>query len=67
MDKSEKKIMKECRISDTCFMSFATIGGNLYTENPKNINHVHRDSNNILSVIIILGTDVNGGKTVFND
>ena len=46
-------IPKECRIGDTCFTSLATIGGNLYTRNPNNINHVHRDSNNLLSVIII--------------
>ena len=32
-----------------------------------NLNHVHKDSKDILSVIIILGTDVNGGETVFNN
>ena len=67
MDKSKKKIPKECRIGDTCFTSFVTIGSNLYTRHPKSINHVHRHSNNLLSLIIVLGTDVNGGKTVFND
>ena len=65
MDKAKEMIPKECRIGDTCFMSFSTIGGNLYTRHLKNINHVHRDSKDILSVIIILGTDVNGGETVF--
>ena len=44
-----------------------TIGGNLYTIHPKNLNHVHKDSKDLLPVIIILGTDVNGGETVFND
>ena len=40
----------------------------IYTpRHPKNINHVHRDSKDLLSVIIILGTYVNGGETVFND
>ena len=33
----------------------------------KNLNHVHKDSNNLLSVIIISGTYVHGGKTVFHD
>ena len=33
----------------------------------KNLNNVHKDSKYLLSVIIILGTDVNGGETVFND
>ena len=45
----------------------ATIGGNLYTRNVKNLNHVKKDSKDLLSVIIILGTDVDGGETVFND
>ena len=67
MDKEKEKIPKECRIGDTRFTSFATIVGNLYTRHPNNPNNSHRNSNNLLSVIIILGTDVNGGETVFND
>ena len=62
MDKAKEKIPKECRIGDTCFTSFATIGGNLYTRPADNLNHVHRDSNDLLSVIIIWGTDVNGDE-----
>ena len=31
----------------------------------KNLNNVHKDSKYLLSVIIILGTDVNGGESVF--
>ena len=58
-------ISNECRIGDTCFTSLATIGGNLYTRHAKNLNHVHKDSKDLLSVIIILGTDVHGGETVF--
>ena len=45
----------------------ATIGGNLYTRHPKNLNHVHKDSKDLMSVIIILGTDVHGGETDFFD
>ena len=67
MDKAKEKIPEQCRIVDTCFTSLATIGGNLYTRHAKNINHVHKDSKDLLSVIIILGTDVNGGETVFYD
>ena len=48
-------------------MSFATIGDNFYTRHPNNLNHLHRDSKYLLSVTIILGTDVNGGETVFYD
>ena len=57
-------IPKECRIGDTCFMSFATIGGNLYTRDPNNLKHVHIYSKDLMSVIIILGTDYDGGETV---
>ena len=60
-------IPKECIIGDTCFTSLAKIGRNLYTRHVKNLNHVHKYSKDLLSVIIILGTDLNGGKIVFYD
>ena len=34
-DTTEDKINEQCRIGDTCFISLATIGGNLYTRHPK--------------------------------
>ena len=58
-------IPEECRIGDTCFTSLETIGGNLFPRHAKNLNHVHKDSKDLLSVIIILGTYFNGGETVF--
>ena len=67
MNESKMMIPKECRIGDTCFTSLTTIGGNLYTRNEKNINHVQKYSKYLLSVIIILVTDVNGDETVFYD
>ena len=48
-------------------MSLETIGGNLFTIRPKNLNHVHKESNDLLPVIIILGKNVHGGETVFYD
>ena len=42
MDKAKETIPKECRIGDTCFTSFVTIGDNLYTRHSKNLNHVHK-------------------------
>ena len=65
MEKAKVMISKECRIGDTCFTSLAIIGGNLYKRHPKNLNHVYKDSKDLLSVIIILVTYVNGGETVF--
>ena len=67
MKQAKMMIPKEFIIGDTCFTSLTTIGGNLYTRHVNNLNHVHKDSKDILSVIIILGTDFNGGETVFYD
>ena len=67
MKEAKRMIPKECKIGDTCFTSLANIGGNLYTRHVNNIDHLHKDSKYLLSVIIISGTYVNGGETVFND
>ena len=67
MDKAKEIIPKECRIGDACFMSMATTGGHLYTRHAKKLDHVHKDSEDLMLVIIILGTDVDGGETFFND
>ena len=48
MDKAKEKIPKQCIINDTCFTSLATIVGDLSPRHPKNINHVHKYSNNLL-------------------
>ena len=66
MGKAKDKIPKQCRIGDTCFTSLETIGGSLFTRHPDNPNPVKKYINNILSEIIILGTDVHGGEAVFN-
>ena len=65
MDKAKENIPKQCRIGDKCLTSLANNGGNLFTRNPKNLNHVHKDSNVIISVIIILVTDVLVAKQFF--
>ena len=67
MEEAKVTIPKKCRIGDTCFASLSTIGGNLFTKYVKNLNHVHKDSKDLLLVIIILRTDVNRGETVFYD
>ena len=67
MDKEKQKIPKQCRIGDTCFTSLETIGGNLFTRHPKNLNHVQEYSNNLMSVIIMFGTNIHGGETFFYD
>ena len=43
------------------------IGGKLYRNRPKNLNHVHKDIKDLVSVIITLGKDISVGDTVFYD
>ena len=48
-DKSKiPMIPKKCRIGDTCFISLATIGGNLYTRHVNNFNNVQINSKDLL-------------------
>ena len=41
--------------------------GRLYSNHPKNMNHVHKDIKDLVSVIITLGENISGGDTVFYD
>ena len=43
------------------------IGSKLYSNQPKNLNHVHKYSKYLVSVIITLGGNISGGGTVFYD
>ena len=43
----------------------AAIGGKLYINHPKNLNHVHKNAKYLVFVIITLGKDISAGDTVF--
>ena len=43
------------------------IGVKLYSNHPKNMNHVHKYSKDMVSVIITVGKNISGGYTVFYD
>ena len=43
------------------------IGGKLYSNHPKNMNHVHKATKYMVSVIITVGKYISGGDTVFYD
>ena len=45
----------------------AVIGGQLYRNHPRNPNHIHKDTKDLVSVIITLGKNIIGGDTVFYD
>ena len=51
----------------TIFTSMAVIGGKIYSNHPKNMNHVHKDNKDMISVIITVGKYISGGDTVFYD
>ena len=64
---SKRKIPSKYIIGEICFTSIAVIGGKLFSHNPKNMNHVHKYTNYLLSIIITLKTYMRGGYTVFYD
>ena len=45
----------------------AVIGGKLYSNLPKNLNRLHKDSKDMFSVIITVVKDISGVDTVFYD
>ena len=50
-----------------CFTSISAIGGEIYSNHPQNMNHVHIDSNDLVSVIISPVTNISIGDTLFYD
>ena len=67
LEKAKKIPPSTCRIGETIFTSMAIIGGKLYHNHPKNLNHVHKDTKDLVSVIITLCKDISGGDIVFYD
>ena len=67
MEKAKEILPSTCRIGGTIFTFMVAIGGKLYSNYPKNLNHVHKDTKCFVSVIITLGKNISGGDTVFYD
>ena len=63
----KEKIPSKFRIGETCFTSIAVIGGKIFSNHPKNMNHFYKDTKDLVSVIITLVTNISGGDTVFYD
>ena len=51
----------------TIFTSMAVIGGKLYSNHPKDLNNLHKDTKYMISVIITVGKDISGCDTMFYD
>ena len=67
IEKSKEILPSTYRIEETIFTSMAGIGGRLFSNHPKNLNHVHKDSKDLFSFIITLGKYISGVYTVFYD
>ena len=67
LEKAKEIIPSTCRIGETIFTSMAIIGGRLLSNHHKNINHVHKDSKDLVSFIITIGGNISRGETVFYD
>ena len=52
-------------IGNNCFMSVATIGGHLFSRNPKKMNHVNIYTNDISSLVMTMGNNVSISESVF--
>ena len=55
---AKEKIPSKFRIGETCFTFIAVIGGKLFSNHPQNMNHVHKDTMDLLSVILTLGNNI---------
>ena len=53
--KAKEILPSTCRIGGTIFTPMAVIGGRLFSNHHKNMNHVHKDSKELVSVIIKMG------------
>ena len=45
----------------------AVIGGRIFSNHPKSMNGIYKDSRDLVSVIVPLGKNICGGETVFYD
>ena len=65
LDMAKTILPSTYRIGENSFTSMAIIGGKLYRNHPKNMNHVHKDTKDLVSVIITLGEYISREYTVF--
>ena len=65
IEKAKEILPSKCRIGETNFTSMAVIGGRIFSNHHKNLNHVHKDSKYLVSVIITMGKNISGEDTVF--
>ena len=67
LEKAKEILPSIFRIGETIITYVAVIGGRLFSNHQKNMNHEHKDSKDLISVIITLRGNISGGGTVFYD
>ena len=67
LEKAREILPSTCQIGGNIFTSMAVIGGKIYSNHPKNLNRVHKETKDMVSVIITMRKDISGGDTVFYD
>ena len=67
LEMAKEILLSTCIIREIIFTPMAVIGDKLYHNHSKNLNHVHKDTKDLVSVIITLSKSISGGDTVFYD
>ena len=55
LDKAKEILPSTCIIGGNIFTSMAMIGGRLLSNHCKNLNYIHKDSKDLVSIIITMG------------
>ena len=61
LEKEKEILPSTCIIGETNFTSIAVIGGRVFSNHHKNLNYLHKDGKDLVSVIITLGKYIIGG------
>ena len=67
LGRKKKSYHQHAELAELSFIYMDIIRGKLFSNHPKNLNHVHKDSKDFVSVIITAGKNIRGGDTVFYD
>ena len=65
LERAKEILPPTCRIGKTDFTSMDVIGDRLFSNHYKNLNYVHKDNKDLVSVIITLGGNISGGVNMF--
>ena len=55
LDKAKEILPSTCIIGGNIFTSMAMIGGRLFSNHRKNLNYIHKDSKDLVSILTNLG------------